>query len=260
MSFEYNNLINLKNNDWLERQQIAGKCVAGVLRTLHTMISDKLPNLSLKDLEAEAMLQIESANCIPTFKGYKGFPGAICLSVNKQLVHGIPSDYILQDGDVVKFDLGATYKGAIADAAATTIYGTPKSKQHVELINMCREALYQGINAIKIDKQLGCIGFAIHKYVTSRSRFGVITNYGGHGIDENAPHAPPFVANKARYNEGPRIQSGLSIAIEPMLVIGDTKTKTKKDGWTVTTLDIGAHFEHSIFVAEDKIHILTEWS
>lgn len=260
MSFEHSNIIRLKSDDWFRRQAIAGKCVAGILKTLNQMVVDKTPNLSLRDMEAEAIRQLESANCTATFKGYKGFPGAICLSVNKQLVHGIPSDYVLQDGDVVKFDLGATYEGAIADAAATAIYGEPESKQHVELVETCKGALAHAIKAIKIGKQLGCIGYAIHKFVTSRSRFGLVTDYGGHGISENTPHDTPFVANKAQQNDGIRIQKGLTIAIEPMLVIGDPKTRIDKDGWTVTTDGINCHFEHTIFVSADKIHILTEWS
>lgn len=259
MSFTNHDLIFLKNEHWLSRQKIAGACVGGILKTLNKMVIDKIPNLSLRDMENEAMKQIALADCTATFKGYKGFPGAVCLSVNKQLVHGIPSDYILQEGDVVKFDLGATYEGAIADAAATAIYGEPKSKQHIELLDVCKNSLDHAIKSIKIGKQLGCIGYAIHRYVTSHSRFGLITNYGGHGIDENTPHASPFVSNKSNQNEGPRIQAGLAIAIEPMVVIGDNKTKVGSDGWTVTTSDVGAHFEHSIYVAEDKVHVLTAW-
>lgn len=259
MSFEQSAFVVLKDDAWFQDQKKAGACVAGILRTLNQMILDATPNLSLKGLEAEAIKQIEEAGCTATFKGYKGFPGAICLSVNNQIVHGIPSDYILQEGDVVKFDLGATYNGAIADAAATAIYGKPKNQQHVELVNVCKGALYHAIKAIQVGKQLGVIGFAINKYVQSKSRFGIITKYGGHGIDRNTPHAAPFVANKARYNEGVRIQPGMTIAIEPMLVVGDPTPTTEKDGWTVTAKGIGAHFEHSVFVGSDKVHIMTEW-
>ncbi len=231
-NFSTSNLIRLKDDNFLERQKVAGKCVAGVLRTINKIITDKTPNVSLKDLEREALRQILAADCTPTFQGYKGFPGAICLSVNKQLVHGIPTEYVLQEGDVVKFDLGATYQGAIADAAATAIYGEPKSPQHVELLKTCKGALNHAIKAVAVGKQLGCIGYAIHKFV-SATRFGLITKYGGHGIDENIPHAYPFVANKSQPKEGPRIQPGLTIAIEPMVVVGDTQTRTADDGWTV---------------------------
>lgn len=258
-------LVCLKDRDWLEKQRIAGSVVAGILRTLNQIIVDKIPNLSLRDLEAEALRQIIAGGCTSTFKGYKGFPGEICLSVNQNVVHGIPDDYKLQSGDVVKFDLGATYCGVIADAAATAIYGEPKSNLHVDLLDVCRGALDAGIAAIQVGRQLGCIGYAINKYVQSRSNFKLITNYGGHGICINPdgtgiPHASPFVSNRSKPNEGIRIQPGLSIAIEPMLVLADTAdTVVLDDGWTVKARGISAHFEHSVFVQENKVNITTKW-
>ena len=117
----------------------------------------------------------------------------------------------------------------------------------------------KGIEAIKVGSQLGVIGHAIHKYGKSKG-FGVINQYGGHGLDWNAPHAPPFVANKAEINEGIRIQPGLAIAIEPQLVIGSTNTRVLDDGWTVVTDDIGAHFEHSVYVHENHVEVLTDRS
>lgn len=257
MNSQSHDLIILKDAFWLERQKIAGQCVAGILKTLNKMVVEKTPNISLKDMEVEAIQQLKAANCTATFKDYKGFPGAVCLSVNRQLVHGIPTNYILQEGDVVKFDLGATYNGAIADAAITSIYGKPKSNTHVELIKMCNNALYEAIKSIKIGKQLGCIGYAIHRYVTSKTNFGLVTNYGGHGINENQPHASPFVANKSKSNEGIRIQAGLTIAIEPMLTIGSPQTSLSKDGWTVLTEGINCHVEHTIFVHNDSVEIIT---
>lgn len=256
-SFANNQIVTLHDQDWFDRQLIAGKCVAKCLKASKQLIEEQQPNLSLLDIEAICAEIIEKDNCTPTFFGYKGFPGKICASVNKQLVHGIPSGYQLKPGDVVKIDLGATYQGAIADAAITTIYGKAQSQKHIELIEVCQDALYYAIKSIEIGKQLGCIGYAIHKYISNHSRFGLITNYGGHGIDEDTPHASPFVSNKERYNEGIRIQSGLSIAIEPMLVIGDVKTYTKSDGWTVCTEDIGSHVEHSIFIHNDSVEIIT---
>lgn len=258
-SFSEMSLVTLKDQKWFERQTVAGKCVGSILKNLNNIITSRSNNLNLKDLENEAIKQFKEWNCKPTFLGYKGFPGAICLSVNRELVHGIPKDYILQDGDVVKFDLGATYEGAIADAAATAIYGTPKSPTHTDLIAVCKGALDHAIKAVAIGKRLGCIGYAIHKYVNGRSRYGLITKYGGHGLDYEIPHAPPFVANKAQPTEGIRIQAGLALAIEPMVVMGDTNHRVSEDGWTVTTPDVGAHFEHSILVGEDKVHVLTDW-
>jgi methionyl aminopeptidase len=167
-----------------------------------------------------------------------------------------PCAYLLE-GDLVSLDLGATFEGAIADAAFTCIYGEPKSKEHVRLIRTCHDALYVAIKAIKVGKRLGVIGNAIHKYCKD-SGYNLITKYGGHGLDYNIPHAEPFVANKSKTTDGIRIRPGLSIAIEPMLVIGQAKTKVESDGWTVVTPGIGAHFEHSVTVTETGNHIITE--
>ncbi len=258
-----NMLVDLKDDDWFNRQSVAGKCAADCIKLGSKLISEKTPNLSLKDIEAACLEVMEQQNCIATFKGYKGssagpgFPGAVCLSVNNQLVHGIPTDYILQEGDVVKLDLGATYQGAIADTATTVIYGEPKKQEHLTLIQTCKKALDNAIKAVAVGKQLGVIGAAIH-HTVKNTRFGLITNYGGHGISENKPHASPFVPNKSQSNTGIRIQPGLTIAIEPMVVIGDNRTRKLADGWTIVTDGVGAHFEHTIFVGNDKVHIMTE--
>ncbi len=256
-SFSEINFIKLKDEHWLARQKVAGQCVAKCLTHSKELIETQTPNLSLKDIEAECLKIIQDMKCTPTFLGYKGFPGAICISVNKQLVHGIPSDYILKSGDVVKVDLGATYQGAIADAAITIIYGQAKSSNDLLLVETCREALDAAIKAVSVGKRLGCIGNAIH-HVVKRTPFKLITDYGGHGLDENIPHAQPFVANKALQNSGVRIQPGMTLAIEPMLVLGfDTKTWVSPDGWTVNSNGIGVHFEHSIYVTETDVKILT---
>ena len=243
---------------WFDNQLLAGRAVAKCLKTSKDLIENQTPNLSLKDIEAECEKIISDADCTPTFKGYRGFPGAICASVNRAMVHGIPSDYVLQEGDVVKIDLGATYEGAIGDAAISAIYGEPKDKKHVEMMAVCKESLKRGIEAMEIGKQIGCIGNAIYKYVKNYN-FKLITQYGGHGISYNKPHSNPFIFNKSRPNEGVRIQPGLTIAIEPMLAIGSSKTKILKDGWTVVTQDISCHWEHTVFVGEDKVHIMTDW-
>lgn len=255
-AFSTNSLVKLKGQDWLDRQRIAGKIAAETLLKLEGFVRGRTFH-SLIALNEVAEKYITDAGGIPTFKGYKGFPAGVCMSVNKQLVHGIPTDIVLDDGDLVSFDLGVTYEGAIADTAITCIFGEPKSEKHVDLVKSTEEALMKGIEAITVGKQIGCIGNAIYKYARGKG-YGVINNYGGHGLDWNIPHAAPFVPNKAELNEGVRIQPGLAIAIEPMLVIGPTTTKTLDDGWTVVTDDIGAHFEHSIFVHEDHVEIITD--
>lgn len=255
-NFTNNSFIQLKNNDWLIKQRVAGKIAAQTLLLLQNEVSNNTSKtlLELNDL-AETFIIKSGGTC--TFKNYKGFPFGVCMSVNKELVHGMPRNYRLQDGDLISFDLGVTYQGAIADTAITCIFGKPKSEQHANLINVTNEALMAGINAISIGNQLGCIGYAINK-CTKKYGFAIVNNYGGHGLSWNEPHASPFVENKSEINNGIRIQPGLTIAIEPMLVINSAATKVLNDGWTVVTNDIGSHFEHSIFVHQDHIEIITD--
>ncbi len=257
-AFGTNGLFKLKGQDWLEKQREAGKIAADALSLLQACVSDPeshpITLIRLNQM-AEDYIFNKGGSC--TFKGYKGFPAGVCISVNKQLVHGIPTDYELQTGDLVSFDLGVTIGGAIADTAITCIYGQPKSEQHVKLVRATKEALMKGIQAIAVGKKLGCIGYAISRCAKGYG-FGLVNNYGGHGLEWDTPHAPPFVANKSDPEDGFRIQPGLAIAIEPMLVIGSPATKTAADGWTVETNDIGCHFEHSIFVHEDHVEIITE--
>lgn len=254
---ESSEIIVLKDAVWLKRQKHAGQAVSKTLKTFAEITKEK-SKLSLKDIENISIEVLKSMDCTPTFLNYEGFPGAVCLSVNKNLVHGVPTDYILKDGDVVTIDVGGTYEGAIADAAFTVIYGDPKS-QHVEMLKTCQESLNAGINAIKPGKRLGIIGSAIYRHARDKG-YGIVTEYGGHGIDYNKPHAPPFVSNKSHGNEGVIIQPGLSIAIEPMLIMGGSnKTKILKDKWTVQGSDIGCHFEHSVTLDKNgDLHIITE--
>jgi methionyl aminopeptidase len=257
-----NDFVKLKDDKWLANQRIAGKVVSQSLTLLENLVKEKTTK-SLIDMNSVVEEFIIKNECIPTFKNYKGFPSGVCISVNKQLVHGIPGDYKLQDGDVISFDLGATYNGAIADSAITCIYGEPKSEDHVALLETTREALYAGINAVKIGNRIGAIGNAIYKYTRSKG-FKVIENYGGHGIcmtDDGIgiPHAQPFICNRANENDGIRIQSGLTIAIEPMVVPNNSSihTKISNDGWTVYTEEVGCHFEHTIFVGDSGVEMIT---
>ena len=260
-TFHGNGLFTLKNQDWLDKQRIAGKIVANALQQLQEYCEKKTFH-SMATLNAAIEKYIVENGGIPTFKDYKktgssNFPAGVCISINHALVHGIPEDTVLADGDIVSFDLGVTYQGAIADSAITVIFGPPKDPRHVELVKATEEALMRGIQAIAVGKRLGCIGHAISRYAKSQG-FGLVTNYGGHGLDWNKAHAPPFVSNKAELNEGFRIQPGLAIAIEPMLTIGPPQTRTLADGWTVVTPGIGSHFEHSVYVHENHVEIITD--
>lgn len=264
-NFSTNTFVKLKNEAWFQKQKQAGACVATILKLCKELVDQHLPNTTLESFQFILDTVMIGYECTPTFHNYKGFPRKLCISINEELVHGVYDPFrILKDGDVIKFDLGATFEEAIADAAITCIYGEPRAQEHVRLIKATQDALYAGINAIAVGRHLGVIGNAIYKSVKDTG-FGLINNYGGHGIDgivdgKNVPHAPPFVANKSEPNEGIRIQPGLAIAIEPMCIIGRdvTTTVSKLDNWTVSTPGISSHFEHSIFIKEDKIHIMTE--
>jgi methionyl aminopeptidase len=256
--FTENSLVRLKDKDWLDKQRVAGRIAAEALLLLEAAVKGRTFH-SLQALNEVAEHHIIKNGGSPTFKGYKGFPAGVCISVNKELVHGIPKDYVMNDGDIVSFDLGVTYQGAIADTAITCIFGQPKSERHVKLVQDTEAALMRGIDAIKVGNRLGVIGHAIYKYAHGLG-YGVINNYGGHGLDWNIPHASPFVENKSDVNKGIRIQPGLAIAIEPMLTLGSISTTTLEDGWTVATPDLSAHFEHSIFVHEDHVEIITDRS
>jgi methionyl aminopeptidase len=254
--FATSGVFRLKNQDWLEKQRVAGKIAAKALLLLEREVNrQSCDSPFLLNQMAEQF--IYDSGGTPTFKGYKGFPAGVCISVNKELVHGIPKDIPLQDGDVISFDLGVTWQGAIADTAITTIWGKSTNMYHSLLISATEECLMQGIKYIHVGDRLDSIGHRINRYASSW-HYSVVTEYGGHGLDWNIPHASPFVANKGNPNEGIRIQPGLAIAIEPMLVIGSPETRVSEDGWTVMTKDIGAHFEHSIFVHEDHVEIITD--
>lgn len=258
-SFTSSELVKLKNQDWLNKQRVAGKIAALTLTLLKKQVQEKTTH-SLIELNeiAESFIEASGGSC--TFKGYKNFPAGVCISVNRQLVHGIPTDYILQDGDVISFDLGVTVGGAIADTALTCIYGEPKSSHHIKLIQATEEALMKGIAAIKVGERLGVIGNAISRCAKGYG-FGLITNYGGHGLDWEVPHASPFVSNKSISDEGVRIQPNMTLAIEPMFTNGSTATRVDQDGWTVwCDASISTHFEHTVFVHDDRVEIITDRS
>jgi methionyl aminopeptidase len=203
---------------------------------------------------------IEKSGCTNTFKNYTGFPCGVCISHgDNALVHGIPSNAKLQNGDMVSFDLGATFQGAIADSALTTIYGDPKSQKHLDIIQTTKECLENAIKAIVVGKRLGVIGNAIYKTATSKG-YNVVERYGGHSICENVPHAEPFVPNRMLPSDGVRLQSNMTLAIEPLLVLGSPETFVSDDKWTVFTKgSLSCHVEHTIYIHEDSpVEIITK--
>ena len=251
--FSDNGLIRLKDENWLQNQRVAGKVAAGALSLLEKEVKSGTTKTML-ELDKLADTYIRDNGCQPTFYLYKGFPNSVCISINRQLVHGICTDYRLQEGDKVSFDLGCTFNKAIADTAITTVFGQASVEQ-LKILTACEEALFNGISAVSIGKRLGCIGKAINK---SAKGYGNIVKYGGHGLDWDQPHASPFVANDANENEGIRLQSNLTLALEPMLTSGSTKTWVDKDGWSVwCEAPMVSHFEHTIFLHNDHVEVIT---
>lgn len=253
-------IVELKDGLWLERQKYAGSIVAKAHKLIFSMIKGKASGLTLNSLGMAAEDVIRSNKCTPTFLNYKGFPSPICASVNKEIVHGFSNrDIELKNGDVLKIDIGATFEGAIGDCAVTYLVGKPKSDKVIAMLLSCQNALHDAIKIVEPGRRIGEIGKAIWER-SKNDNFGVITLFGGHGINYDTLHASPFVPNKSKSDEGIVMQPGLSIAIEPMFVLGkNTNTKTLADNWTVITRDIGCHFEHSVTLDEDgKRHIITE--
>jgi methionyl aminopeptidase len=213
---------------------------------------------TLLELDKLAETYIRDNGCEPTFLGYRGYSRSVCISINRQLVHGIANDYVLQDGDKISMDLGATYKGTIGDSAITMIYGNPKCDKQVQIIKATEDALNRAIEAIAIGKRLGVIGAAISRFAKEYG-FSVIELYGGHSTDidkdgNGIPHAPPFVSNKSNPDEGIIMTSGLTLCIEPMFTSGSTKTHVDKDGWTVwCDAEYCSHHENTVFIREDGV-------
>jgi len=248
-------LIILHDEEWLAKQRIAGKCVAAALEAAEALIVDSFP--SLIDIENVCKEQLVKYDCKSAFLNFKGFPASVCLSVNNELVHGIPSNYKIKQNDVIKIDLGANYNGAIADSAITVIKNS-SNNEIKELANTCYNALINSIKNIKVGDQIGKIGYCIN-YICKSTNFGLITNYGGHGIENDKPHAKPFIANKSQKNIGQRIQNGMSLAIEPMMTLkSDVETRVASDGWTVLTKSISVHYEHTLHFNNNITEVITK--
>ena len=247
-------MIKKKSRDEIKRMRKAGHIVALV----HAEIKDKLKaGMSTKDLDDIAMDVIHKNKAIPTFLGYNGFPASICTSVNEQIVHGIPSkDVILQEGDIISVDVGATYGGLVGDSAWTHPVGEI-SEEKQRLLKTTEEALFAGLAYMKDGCVLDDVQKAIEE-VANREKLGIVRQYGGHGVG-HVMHEEPFVFNYSVGNMLP-LKSGMTIAIEPMLNLGGDDVIVMPDKWTVVTKDNqpSAHFEHTVRVTDEGPDILTK--
>lgn len=231
----------------------AGRIVGQTLRLLRRMVE---PGITTGALDAEAERFIRGKGAVPTFKGYHGFPGSVCISINEQVVHGIPSGRRLKDGDIVSMDCGATLNGYIGDAAITVLVGKV-SPRVVELVETTHRALDAAISRSVVGMRLGDISHSVET-VARKKGYGVVREYCGHGVGRDL-HEPPQVPNYGKPGHGPMAANGWTIAIEPMLNLGGFEVKVLNDGWTVVTSDgkPSAHFEHSIAITNKGPIILT---
>ena len=207
----------------------------------------------------ELVLEIcEKKRVRPAFKGYRGYPYALCVSINEEVVHGMPSkEKYLKEGDIVSFDFGVVYEGYFGDAALTVGVGEV-SEEAKRLMKVTEEALYKGIEKASFGNRIGDISHAIQKHVESNG-FNVIRDFVGHGIGRNL-HEPPEIPNFGKPGRGPKLEIGMTIAIEPMVSAGDYRIEILKDGWTAVTKDrsLSAHFEHSIVITPKGPEILSK--
>lgn len=247
-------MIVTRTEEEIEKLRIAGKVVGLTHKYLEQYLK---PGITTKELDRLAKKFIEDKGCTCSFEGLYGFPGSICISINNEVVHGIPSRRKLKDGDIVKLDIGACYKGYHGDSAWSYIVGTPKSAKDVKLLKETEEALMAGLKVIKEGCTTGDIGHAVEK-VAHKYNLGVVRELVGHGVGDKV-HLEPDVPNYGKEKKGPVLHEGNVIAVEPMLNLGSRYIYMLEDDWTICTEDDSnsAHFEHTVLVTKEGYEILT---
>lgn len=231
----------------------SNQIVAKILAELGKMIT---PGIQTKELDEYAELRVKEMNAFPAFKGYRGYPASLCTSINEEIVHGIPSSRRLRNGDIISLDFGVLYEGYYGDAAVTYPVGevTPKAKK---LIKAAEETFYKGMKQMKPGKRISDISFAIQSHVESQG-FSVIRAFVGHGIGLSL-HEEPQVPNFGPPGRGPKIKSGMVLAVEPMIAMGNWDVEILDDNWTAITRDrsLSAHYEHTVAITEKGPEILS---
>ena len=246
-------MIRLKSEEEIKIMREAGKIVAETHELLKSAI---IPGVSTLELDTIAEENIRKYNAVPSFKGYGGFKGSICTSINNEVVHGIPGNKIVKEGDIISIDIGAYYKGYHGDSAKTHAVGII-SEDNRKLIEVTRQSFYEGIKFAKIGYRLSDISHAIQTYV-EKNGFSVVRDLVGHGVGTHL-HEPPDVPNYGKPGKGPKLKAGMVLAIEPMVNMGKFNIKCQPDGWTIVTIDgkNSAHYEHTIVITENEPILLT---
>jgi len=246
-------MIKLKSAAEIARMREAGRILAQVMEQVRQYIR---PGVTTAELDALAEELIRQRGAIPSFKGYRGFPATACISVNEEVVHGIPGPRVLREGDIVSLDMGTIWQGYQADMAITVGVGeiSPEARR---LIEVTQEALRAAIAQAHPGKRLGDISWAIQR-TAERHGYNVVREYTSHGIGREM-HEDPQILNFGRPGRGIRLRRGMTFALEPMLTMGDWHTRVLDDGWTVVTADgkLSAHFEHTIAIGENGPEVLT---
>ena len=246
-------MITIKSEREIALLRQAGKIVYKTHQYLKPFIKEGITTLELDHLAEEF---IRGQDATPSFKGYNGFPGSICTSINDEVVHGIPSNRKLKNGDIISIDIGACYKGYHGDSAWTYAVGKIDEEKKY-LMEHTEKALYQGLEMIKAGCRVGDIGYAVETYA-QKHQLGVVLELCGHGVGTNL-HESPDVPNYGVAKTGPRLKEGMVIAVEPMLNIGSPDIYMLDDDWTIVTEDSrpSAHYEHTVVVTHDGYEILT---
>lgn len=246
-------MIIIKNDKEINLMRKAGKIVAETLLVVEKNIK---PGITTAELDRIAEEFITKHGAKPSFKGLYGFPASLCISVNEQVVHGIPGRYVLKEGDIVSVDCGAMIDGYHGDAARTFAVGNI-SEEAQKLIEVTKESFFKGLEATKVGNNLTDISNEIQKYIEA-SGFSVVRDFVGHGIGKDL-HEDPEVPNFGRPGRGPKLVTGMALAIEPMVNVGSHRVKTLGDDWTVITSDksLSAHYENTVIILPDGPEILT---
>ncbi len=248
-------MIEIKTPAEIESMRRASRLVAEVLLLLKARVK---PGVSTAELDSFAEKRVREAGAVPAFLGYRGYPATLCVSINEEIVHGIPSPKrIIKEGDIVSLDMGAVCDGFYGDAALTVAAGEI-SGQAKRLMDVTRISLEMGLSAVKAGARLGDVSHAVEKYAVENG-MSVVREFTGHGIGRHL-HEEPSIPNYGKPGTGPLLKAGMTLAIEPMLCLGRAEVVVKNDGWTAVSADgsLSAHYEHTIAVTEDGCDILSK--
>ena len=248
-------MITLKNSKEIASMQKSGEITAAAMMAAKAVIH---PGVTTRYIDQAVHAAILSYGATPSFLGYAGFPGSACVSVNDEVIHGIPGDRVVHEGDLVKVDVGAFFEGFHGDCAATFAVGEI-SEEARRLMDVTRQSFYEGIKFARVGYRVSDISHAVQEYA-ERFGYGVVRQYVGHGVGRKL-HEDPEVPNFGKPGHGPRLLPGMTIAIEPMINAGSFDVRVMPDNWTVKTVDhsLSAHYEHSVLITTGDPVLLTKW-